>query len=246
MVAKEAIAWVCGSTASRKQPKGFVLMELLIVIAVIGILAAILLPALARARETGRRKSCMANLNQMGMAMHMYADEHNQFLPWSGGGNNAMCLFVLHKEYIAELATFVCPSDANAHRNDFDDYNAPGYERKPISDLPDGAYSLRTSYEYFGAYANEPLMLPHPSSPVPLIPIMWDIMSGAPKSQTQTASGWGAGSMNHIPGGGNVLWLDGSVEFKRARRWTGRNLPAQPPRHIAFMDPSAIEAPNDE
>jgi len=65
---------------SRK--KGFTLIELLVVIAIIAILASIIMPALGRAREAARRAVCMANLHNIGLMLLMYANDHDQQLPW--------------------------------------------------------------------------------------------------------------------------------------------------------------------
>jgi prepilin-type N-terminal cleavage/methylation domain-containing protein len=62
---------------------GFTLIELLVVIAIIAILAALLLPTLAKAKEKGRSIRCISNLRQLAIASTLYADENDNALPWS-------------------------------------------------------------------------------------------------------------------------------------------------------------------
>ena len=62
---------------------GFTLVEMLVVIGIIAVLAAMIFPVFARAREKGRSTRCVANLKQIGMAWQMYADDHDGMPPWA-------------------------------------------------------------------------------------------------------------------------------------------------------------------
>lgn len=92
--------------------KGFTLIELLVVIAIIAILATILFPVFARARENARRSSCMSNLKQMGLGMMMYVQDYDETYPkeyTTVGSTNYFWVEVLNP-YMKSYQVFMCPS----------------------------------------------------------------------------------------------------------------------------------------
>jgi prepilin-type N-terminal cleavage/methylation domain-containing protein/prepilin-type processing-associated H-X9-DG protein len=106
---------------------GFTLIELLIVVAIIAVLAAILFPVFARARENARRASCMSNLKQIGLGMMMYVQDNDERLPvyyyvggeppdaahggnWYPSTSDAWYWQNMIFPYIKNVQVFICPS----------------------------------------------------------------------------------------------------------------------------------------
>jgi prepilin-type N-terminal cleavage/methylation domain-containing protein/prepilin-type processing-associated H-X9-DG protein len=105
--------------------RGFTLIELLVVIAIIAILAAILFPVFARAREKARQASCQSNEKQMALAYLMYAQDYDEITPqhrcnkWpenAGAASPGACYFQALEPYTKNTQIFRCPSQMNAQR----------------------------------------------------------------------------------------------------------------------------------
>src|SRR5580700_805002 len=98
-----------------RRARAFTLIELLVVIAIIAILAAILFPVFAQAREKARGISCLSNTKQLGLGVMMYTEDYDENYPigfqsdtiWSG----PFAWTYEIQPYLKSLQVFVCPDD---------------------------------------------------------------------------------------------------------------------------------------
>ncbi len=97
-----------------REIRGFTLIELLVVIAIIAILAAILFPVFAQAREKARQATCLSNVKQIATSYFMYAQDYDQRYTqnrYADGANHYTWKLAI-LPYVKNLALFQCPSNA--------------------------------------------------------------------------------------------------------------------------------------
>jgi len=175
----------------------FTLIELLVVVAIIAILAAMLLPALAAAREKARRGSCLNNLGQMGRAMEVYAGDYSGYLPsWSAAGAvRDYCV------YDGSGACTIPQGNAFRHTNSQSSYPNSGLCSAMFTLLYWGATFVGRpgdeAVDSGGGYGTDQL------------PANWRCM-GFARKQGQTAP-WSAGRLNMAPNGIGLLLTTGCL-----------------------------------
>ena len=125
---------------------GFTLLELLVVMAIIALLAALLLPALARARESGRRTACGQNLHQLSLALTLYAGDNQDVLP-APQQTSAHWPEQLRRNYTA-LRLLICPSDRAAA-------TAFVPPKLTSADLAPRSYLINAFADYYAALAGQ-------------------------------------------------------------------------------------------
>jgi prepilin-type N-terminal cleavage/methylation domain-containing protein/prepilin-type processing-associated H-X9-DG protein len=101
-----------------KRAKAFTLVELLVVIAIIAILTALLLPAVAKTKERGKSTACLSNLRQVGIALQLYTQDHENKLPFMYDAllsTNAVptnnTIDIVLSNYLGNVRVLLCPSD---------------------------------------------------------------------------------------------------------------------------------------
>jgi prepilin-type N-terminal cleavage/methylation domain-containing protein/prepilin-type processing-associated H-X9-DG protein len=129
-----------------KERLAFTLIELLVVIAIIAILAAMLLPALARAKETGRRIACLNNLRQVSLASKMYVNDNQGAYP--PRSSTSRWAYQFYDDYGENVNVLLCPTDIAILSNPATVGSSPSNN---VADAAPRSYIINGWNDYFAA-----------------------------------------------------------------------------------------------
>ncbi len=232
------------TTPVRSVRRGFTLIELLVVIAIIAILAAILFPVFAKAREQARKTACLSNMKQIGLAMFMYAQDYDEVLaPRYGGSDPSDYEFVgtvgyqktwksLFVPYIKNKDVYRCPSnDAAQHGTLVNSTNGgpvenPDYPAGYLMWLPN--FAPPSIFLNGGSYPQPLAGLAYPAQELIIIeshygwpdigPYLSYCEPSGPTCDANSfpgASSWGSG---HAKKSCNIVYLDSHAKWKHVRQ----------------------------
>ena len=206
--------------------QGFTLIELLVVIAIIAILAAILFPVFAKAREKARQTTCASNLKQIGLAMMQYIQDNDETYPFGGTtmieGHQVNMFYGLYP-YTKSVAVFACPSNPL-------NQSAIGYGNtgQIPSDLPQMPASYSTPYQLFDSRFGAPHSIAWLQEPAAKIMVA-ECRQAASLNETNLAWDNWNGTQFQIQGFAghtgtmNALFCDGHVKNVRPESTAGAN-----------------------
>ncbi len=191
----------------RKRSKGFTLIELLVVIAIIAILAAILFPVFARARENARRASCSSNLKQIGLGVMQYMQDYDEkFIP-PQNDNNTIALVT--QPYVKSRQIFICPSasgKANTIANALATRNISWSVGSATANPPtnsEGSYGMNTPLEGLAVAEVQTTTL---------VPMLFDCTWYSEGTAGVTAGGHLQNAARHFDGN-NITYVDGHTKW---------------------------------